>query len=113
MTPHVIETTFPEINFNFPGRSPERRREPRYAIPRGMKLEVRLPPDRSIVEAELRDLSLNGLGLVAQDFIAPGESITFPVGLEWVVAEVRYCRPEGTGFAIGAFICDIVSQRGN
>lgn len=93
-------------------RPPDQRREPRYAIPRGMKLKVRTSPEDELVEAELRDLSRNGVGLLSPRIITPGASIRFPFGSQQIFADVRYCCPTGTGFVVGALILEVVAENG-
>ena len=45
-----------------------------------MKLAVRTSPQNEHVDAELRDLSLKGVGFISSRLMAPGASITIPFG---------------------------------
>ena len=67
-------------------------------------------PATDVIPAQIHDLSRQGIGLLTKTFIAPGESISFPVGTDWVVAEVRHCRTQPDGFLIGGVITDIVYE---
>ena len=93
-------------------RPPDQRRERRYAIPRGMKLRVRTSGQDELVDAELRDISRNGMGLLSPRVIPPGASISFPFGSQQIFADVRYCCPVRTGFVVGALIREVVAQNG-
>jgi hypothetical protein len=93
-------------------RPPDQRQERRYAIPRGMKLNVRTSPEDEFVEAELRDISRNGVGLISPRIIALGALISFPFGSRRIFADVRYCCPTGTGFVVGALIREVVAENG-
>ncbi len=88
--------------------SDDRRDFPRYGIPNHFAVALRVLPSTDVVTAQIQNLSRDGVGLVTDVFIAPGESITFPVGSDWVVADVRHCNKSDGGFAIGAMITDIV-----
>lgn len=88
----------------------DRRDFPRYAIPNRLSVDLRVLPATDVVPAQIQDLSREGVGLFTQVFIAPGESITFPVGEDWVVAEVRYCNTTADGYTVGGFITDIVDK---
>ena len=89
----------------------DRRDFPRYPIPNRLDVNLRVLPTTAVIPAQIQDLSREGVGLLTQIFIAPGESITFPVGEDWVVAEVRHCGPAEGGFAVGGFITDIIDKR--
>jgi hypothetical protein len=89
----------------------DRRDFPRYPIPNRLGVELRVLPSTDVIPGEIQDLSREGVGLVTQVFIAPGESVTFPVGDDWVVAEVRHCDEGEDGYVVGAFITDIVGKR--
>jgi hypothetical protein len=93
-------------------RPPDQRRERRYAIPRGMKLRVRTSGQDAPVDAELRDISRNGVGLISPRILPLGASISFPFGSQQIFANVRYCCPTGTGFAVGALILEVVAENG-
>ena len=93
-------------------RPPDLRRERRHAIPRGMKLKVRTSPQNELVDAELRDISRNGVGLTSPRVIPPGASISFPFGSQRIFAQVRYCSSVGTGFMVGALILEVVAENG-
>ena len=93
-------------------RPPDLRRERRHAIPRGMKLKVRISPQNVFVDAELRDISRNGVGLTSPRVIPPGASISFPFGSQRIFAQVRYCSSVGTGFMVGALILEVVAENG-
>jgi hypothetical protein len=89
----------------------DRRDFPRYPIPNRLAVELRVLPSTEIIPAQIQDLSREGVGLITDVFIAPGESITFPVGDDWVVADVRHCNPGEDGFVIGGLITDIVCKK--
>jgi hypothetical protein len=88
----------------------ERRDFPRYPIPNRLGVDLRVLPSTEVISGQIQDLSREGVGLVTKVFIAPGESVTFPVGDDWVVAEVRHCDAGDGGYIIGAFITDIVAK---
>ena len=88
----------------------DRRIFPRYPVPNKLAVELRVLPATNVIPAQIHDLSRDGIGLATNVFIAPGESITFPVGGDWVVAEVRHCRPNGDGYLVGGVITDIVYE---
>jgi len=88
------------------------RRERRHAIPRGMKLRVRTSSQNETVDAELRDISRNGVGLISQTLLPPGASITFPFGSQRIFAQVRYCSSSGANFVVGALILEVVAENG-
>jgi hypothetical protein len=88
-------------------RPPDQRRERRYAIPRGMKLRVRTSGQNELPDAEIRDISRNGVGLLSPRVMAPGASITIPFGSERIFAQVRYCYGAGGGFVVGALILKV------
>lgn len=89
----------------------DRRDFPRYPIPNRLAVELRVLPATEMIPAQIQDLSREGVGLITNVFIAPGESITFPVGTDWVVADVRHCRPGDKGFIVGGMITDIIDER--
>ena len=86
----------------------DRRDFPRYQIPNHVAVALRVLPSIDVITAHIQNLSRDGVGLITDVFIAPGESITFPVGSDWVVADVRYCRTSEGKYSIGAMITDIV-----
>lgn len=86
----------------------DRRDFPRYQIPNQFAVALRVLPSTEVITANIQNLSRDGVGLLTDVFIAPGESITFPVGSDWVVADVRYCRTSEGRYSIGAMITDIV-----
>jgi hypothetical protein len=88
----------------------DRRDFPRYQIPNRLPVELRVLPATEVIPAQIQDISREGVGLVTEVFIAPGESITFPVGADWVVADVRHCQPCEEGFFVGGVITDIVCE---
>ena len=90
--------------------SDDRRVFPRYTIAKKLAVELRVLPATEVIPAQIHDLSRDGIGLVTNVFIAPGESITFPVGADWVVADVRHCHPNEDGFVVGGVITDIVYE---
>jgi hypothetical protein len=77
-----------------------------------MKLQLRTSLQQEAVEAELRDLSRNGVGLLSPRLIPPGASIIFPFGSQRIFAQARYCRPISTGFVVGALILEVVAENG-
>ncbi len=85
----------------------DRRRERRYVIP-NQSVEIRIPPESQIIRALVVDVSKNGVGLIASDFINPGLQIMFSFGDQYVFARVRRCHPVESGFSIGASIRDVV-----
>jgi len=89
-------------------RAEDRRDFPRYEIPNHFGVALRVLPSTDVVPAQIQNLSRDGVGLMTDVFIAPGESVTFPVGSDWVVADVRYCNQSDGRFLIGAMITDIV-----
>lgn len=93
-------------------RPPDQRRERRYAIPRGMKLSVRTSGQDGLVDAELRDISRNGVGFLSPRIMRPGAPITIPFGSQQIFAQVRYCCSIGTGFVVGALILEVVAENG-
>ena len=95
---------------NIEHRRSDRRDFPRYTIPNRFVVQLRVLPSTEVIPAQIQDLSRDGVGLVTDVFIAPGESITFPVGGDWVVADVRHCQPCHGGFVVGGMITDIVYE---
>jgi hypothetical protein len=77
-----------------------------------MKLRVRTSRQGELLEAELRDISRNGVGLISPRIMAPEASINFPFGSQRIFAQVRYCQPSGTGFVVGALIREVVAENG-
>ena len=114
MTNLPIETTGSENRpFNEPtikGSSDDRRIFPRYPIANKLAVYLRVLPATGVIPAQIHDLSRDGIGLLTNVFIAPGESITFPVGADWVVADVRHCHPSPEGYLVGGVITDIVYE---
>ena len=115
MTNLSTETTTAENRLVFGKRTLERntddrRISPRYTIANKLAVELRVLPATQVIPAQIHDLSREGIGLVTSVFIAPGESITFPVGADWVVADVRHCRPAENGYVVGGVITDIVYE---
>ena len=100
------------FGLKFHVRPPDLRQERRHAIPRGMKLKVQTSPQNELVDAELRDISRNGVGLLTWGVIPPGASISFPFGSQRIFAQVRYCSPAGTGFVVGALILEVLAENG-
>ncbi len=88
----------------------DRRISPRYTIAKKLAVELRILPGTQVIPAQIHDLSRHGIGLVTNVFIAPGESITFPVGADWVVADVRHCHRGEDGFVVGGVITDIIYE---
>lgn len=86
----------------------DRRVFPRYPIANKLSVQLRVLPATEVIPAQIHDLSRDGIGLMTGVFIAPGESITFPVGADWIVADVRHCHPGANGFLVGGVITDIV-----
>jgi len=107
-----LETTLEPSSVKTPllDRKSDRRDFPRYAIPNRFVVQLRVLPATEIIRAQIQDLSRDGVGLLTNVFIAPGESVTFPVGGDWVVADVRHCRPCEEGFVVGGMITDIVYE---
>jgi hypothetical protein len=91
-------------------RNRDRRDFPRYPVPNRFAVQLRVLPATEVIQAQILDLSRDGVGLFTNVFIAPGESVTFPVGGDWVVADVRHCRPYEGGFVVGGMITDIVYE---
>jgi|SRR5215472_6582665 len=108
----TTETMTAPFEVKADSRASDKRRDRRYAIPRGMKLKVQASPLDDPLDAELRDISRNGVGLLSPKRMAPGASISFPFGSQRVFANVRYCRPSGSLFSIGALIREVVSENG-
>jgi hypothetical protein len=77
-----------------------------------MTLKVQTSPRNEVMDAELRDISRNGVGLLTWGVIPPGASISFPFGSQWIHAQVRYCSSVGTGFMVGALILEVVAENG-
>ena len=77
-----------------------------------MKLKVQAYPLDDPLDAELRDISRNGVGLLSSKGVAPGASINFPFGSQRIFAHVRYCYPSGPMFSIGAMIREVVAENG-
>jgi hypothetical protein len=77
-----------------------------------MKLRVRTSSQNETVDAELRDISRNGVGLISQTVLPPGASITFPFGSQRIFAQVRYCSSSGANFVVGALILEVVAENG-
>ncbi len=88
-------------------RPEERRRERRYSIPH-QSVELRIPPESQIIEAQVVNVSRNGVGLLSRDHIDPGLQIMFSFGDQYVFARVRHCKPVEDHFSIGACINDVV-----
>jgi hypothetical protein len=110
--PTIAEQASAPLGVEVDVRPPDQRGERRYAIPRGMILKVRTSPDDELVDAELRDISRSGVGLMSPRIIALGALISFPFGSRRIFADVRYCCPTGTGFAVGALIREVVAENG-
>jgi PilZ domain len=110
--PTTLEQTPETLGIEVDARPPDQRREPRYAIPRGMKLRVRATGQDQLVDAELRDISRNGVGLLSPRVMVPGASISFPFGSQQIFADVRYCCPTRAGFVVGALILEVVAESG-
>jgi len=106
----LSETILSEPGHGFTGQIDDRRVFPRYPIPNKLAVQLRILPFTEVIPAWIHDLSREGVGLMTQLFIAPGESVTFPVGSDWVVAEVRHCNPSTAGYVVGALITDIVGE---
>jgi hypothetical protein len=106
----IAEQTPDGIDFDV--RSPFQRRERRHPIPRGMKLQVRTSQQQEFVEAELHDISRNGVGFLSPRLLTPGASISFPFGSQQrIFAQVRHCHPNGTSFVVGALILEVVAEQ--
>lgn len=90
--------------------SADRRVFPRYTIGKKLAVDLRVLPATEVIPAQIHDLSRDGIGLVTGVFIAPGESVTFPVGNDWVVADVRHCQAGEGGFVVGGVITDIIYE---
>jgi hypothetical protein len=110
MTNLQTETMVAERGHTLAEQIEDRRVSPRYAIPNNLAVQLRILPTTAVIPARIHDLSRDGVGLMTQVFIAPGESVTFPVGSDWVVAEVRHCIPSAVGYVVGAMITDIVRE---
>ena len=108
----TVEQTLAPFGIKLHVRPPDLRRERRHAIPRGMTLKVRTSPQNELVDAELRDISRNGVGLISPRLIPTGASITFPFGSQRIFAQVRYCSPAGASFVVGALILEVVAGDG-
>ena len=109
-------TNFPTLEDSAASKGPavalgDRRDFPRYPIPNCLGVELRVLPATDVIPAQIQNLSREGVGLLTKVFIAPGESVTFPVGDDWVVAEVRHCDTSEGGYTIGGFITDIIDKR--
>ena len=104
----MMSSSAVEVQLQRPVVKPdERRRERRYYIPHPPSVEIRIPPQTEIIEAEVVNVSKNGIGLVSRDYITPGLQIMFTFGDQYVFARVRHCQPIENGFAIGAAIRDM------
>jgi hypothetical protein len=90
----------------------DRRGEHRYPISNPVSVQLKVSPANEIIEAEVVDVSRNGIGLVAKNYITPGLQIVFRFGEQMVVAKVCHCKPGESGFAIGAIIGDVVANDG-
>jgi len=77
-----------------------------------MKLQIKTPSEDRPAQAELRDISRSGVGLILQQIIPPGTSVTFPFGSNMIFAQVRYCYPAGSEFAAGVVIREILAENG-
>jgi hypothetical protein len=115
MTNLITETTFSNERHAVRGQntaenSDDRRVFPRYPIASKLAVQLRVLPATDVIPAQIHDLSREGIGLLTKSFIAPGESISFPVGTDWVVAEVRHCRTQPEGFLVGGVITDVVYE---
>jgi hypothetical protein len=110
MTSLQTETILSDHRHSLIGQIDDRRVFPRYPIPNKLAVQLRILPAPDVIHARIHDLSRDGVGLMTNVFIAPGESVTFPVGSDWVVAEVRHCNPSTAGYVVGALITDIVGE---
>jgi PilZ domain len=110
MTSLQTETILSDHNYGLVDEGHERRVSPRYSILNKLNVGLRVLPATDVIAARIRDLSRDGVGLTTNVFIAPGESVTFPVGSDWVVAEVRHCNPAAAGYVVGAMITDVVDE---
>ncbi len=89
----------------------ERRRETRYAIPGGVRLEMRAIDTPESIQAEVINISRNGFGLMANGYLAPNSSVAFQFGLKRIYASVRFCRQAATGFEVGLLIGAVLEDR--
>jgi hypothetical protein len=110
--PTIAERAHAPFEIEVDLRPPDQRRERRYAIPRGMKLKVQTSGLDQLLDAELRDISRNGVGLLSPRVILPGAAISIPFGSQRIFAQVRYCYGAGPGFVVGALILEVVAENG-
>jgi hypothetical protein len=103
MSATVSEVQTIELGQGAAAREADRRKERRYAIP-NQDVAIRIPPESRVIEAQVTDVSRNGVGLLSADSIDPGVQIMFSFGDQYVYARVRHCHPVVNGFAIGAAI---------
>ena len=88
-----------------PRRGPAQGTTLRY--PQSKRVEIRDPAESQVIEAQVTNVSRNGVGLVSKDFIDAGVQIMFAFGDQYVYARVRHCHPVENGFVIGAAIGDM------
>ena len=105
----TVEQTLAPFGIKLHGRPPDLRRERRHAIPKGINLKVRTSPQNDLVDAELRDISRSGVGMLSPRILPAGMPISFPFGSERIFAQVRYCSPDGSSFMVGALILEVVA----
>ncbi len=84
----------------------ERRRDLR--VPLGVDFTVRvLEPSAVPLSGRILDISKNGLKISVTARLKPGQYVQTRLGGRIVMAEVRYCTPEGDRFLVGLEIKDV------
>jgi len=87
-----------------------RRKEPRVRLASGLIVHISLPPAEDTVEAELNNVTHEGVGFVTEIRFARGTIITFRCANQRVYARVEYCRGCASGYQVGAHINDVVDE---
>lgn len=91
-------------------RGIERRREFRYPISAGVRVELRSDELRGPLDAEVVNISKNGFGVIVAVYVAPHTGIVFQFGPKKVFANVRYCRKAPGGYEIGLLIAAVLED---
>jgi hypothetical protein len=89
----------------------ERRRETRIPTSDSASVQVIGPPTLECMDAQVLDVSRNGLKIHIPKFLTIGVILRLQLRTMWVVGEVRYCVQTDDGFCAGLYIQDCVERR--
>jgi PilZ domain len=79
----------------------ERRGEPRFPVKSTIRVIVP-GDDARTIESDLVDVSATGMRIVTSQQLDPENVVAIEVDSRLILAEVRYCRPRGDRFEVGA-----------